>query len=164
MKCLTADKVKSVLPLSSDDNGFSTADCCVPEVVGNSGKLSSDKIPESWFRISGEHLSDPDPSLLEHWLAGLDTAHIPESLAFCLRYQGLCAAGTSETARLKVNLTCDEKRLELIKHVHADVNKLLRRQNANDCTFIGVVFHEVFIKFVGTCICKHSCTSNDWRS
>lgn len=54
------------------------------------------------------------------------------------RYQGLCAAGTSETARLKVNLTCDEKRLELIKHAHAEIDKLLRRQNANDSGMCAV--------------------------
>ncbi|CAC5387200.1 TRAPPC9 [Mytilus coruscus] len=55
------------------------------------------------------------------------------------RYQGLCSAGTSESARQKVNSTCDEKRLGLIKEVHRHVDTLVRRLNANDSGLCAVV-------------------------
>ena len=48
------------------------------------------------------------------------------------RYQGLCSAGTSEAAREKVNSSCDEKRLFLIKEIHRHVDTLVKRLNAND--------------------------------
>ena len=122
------------VPTNLINTSWNTTPIKVPGVVDNGASVYTlhIKLQERLLSLRTDHSTTSKALEIESYYS-CDVGKIEVS-----RYQGLCAAGTSETARLKVNLTCDEKRLELIKHVHADVNKLLRRQNANDSGMCAV--------------------------
>lgn len=122
------------VPTNLINTSWNTTPMKVPGVVDNGATVYTlhIKLQERLLSLRTDHSTTSKALEIESNYS-CDVGKIEVS-----RYQGLCAAGMSETARLKVNLTCDEKRFELIKHVHADVNKLLRRQNANDSGMCAV--------------------------